>query len=75
MSLMIPFDVPAQRAGLIRGARHQGDRQPRAGRRQRLCPGRGGAILGRLLQQDAVRHRLERHQADRRVEGLIIRRP
>jgi hypothetical protein len=53
MRLMIPLDLPAQCGGLIRGAPRQGDRQALTGRGQRLCPSRGGAILGILLEQIA----------------------
>ena len=66
------LEVAAQRLGLVAGALHNRDRQPRQRRLQGLRPGRRGAVRRLLLQQNAVRDWLDGHQADCGVEGFVL---
>ena len=67
-----PLDMPTQRRGLVAGALDHGDVQPDQGRLERLRPGRRLAIRRVLRQKKKARHRLQRHQTDLRMEGLIL---
>ena len=61
-----------QPLALITGPLNDLDRQPFQGRCQRLRPGRRRAILGVLLQQNEVRHRLQAHQTHLRMKGFVF---
>jgi hypothetical protein len=72
MGTQVHLDMPMQRRGLVAGALDHGDVQPDQGRLEGLRPGRRLAIRRVLLQQKKARHRLQRHQTDLRMEGLIL---
>jgi len=64
--------VAQQCRSLVRGGLDHINIQAACGCAQRCVPGRGIPLLGVLFQQDEVRDRLHRHQADVLREGSLV---
>jgi len=72
MGAEIALDVAQQPFGLVAAPLDHLHTQPLQRLRQRLRPGRRRAILRIALAQNKIRHRLDRHQADLGMVGLVL---
>jgi hypothetical protein len=72
MRTEIRFGMPAQGLGFVGGALNHLHDEARAGLFQRRRPVAAERSAGVPLQQNEVRHRLDGHQADPRMERFIL---